>query len=424
MSCYFTGKSWRYDFWFRGQRYTGAKGFQTKWEAERAQALRKEELRSGIKKGSEQTQAGLPQAEQTAMPQTEDHKPEPVQGTQAPSVRDEAPPAFSATEQKVIPFPRPDNAEQANGVSFTETPAIATDMAFLDLLNKRLDWVRKYRSITHYNCYISQSKRWIELWGDKLCSQITDEEIVKHLEERRKISVYTANKDRRYLRSVFRHGIFTLKCKLLNDPSCGIPPYPENKKRKYVPSVRDLDKVIAVAKPADQDYLWAIRETVGRVGEINRMVWDDVDFENCTVVLYTRKTRTGDLEPRTLGMTTKLLEVLDRLYAKRDLSKPWVFWHRYWSRKAGKIVCGPYDDRKKLMRGLCKKAGVRYFRFHPIRHQGASVMAADGASLPAIQKRLGHARLSTTEIYLHSIGEDDRRAADHLEAGRERRGSK
>jgi site-specific recombinase XerD len=51
-------------------------------------------------------------------------------------------------------------------------------------------------------------------------------------------------------------------------------------------------------------------------------------------------------------------------------------------------------------------------------------MAADAASLPSIQKRLGHARLSTTEIYMHSIGEDDRLSADHLEAGRKRLGGK
>jgi integrase len=70
-------------------------------------------------------------------------------------------------------------------------------------------------------------------------------------------------------------------------------------------------------------------------------------------------------------MTQKLYEVLKRRYEKRDEDKAWVFWHRYWSKKAGRMVDGPYIDRKKFMRTLCEKAGVRYFRFHPIRHSGA-----------------------------------------------------
>ena len=79
-------------------------------------------------------------------------------------------------------------------------------------------------------------------------------------------------------------------------------------------------------------------------------------------------------------MTQTLHDVLMHRYENRDPDKPWVFWHRYWSRKAGKFVEGPYGDRKKLMKRLCKKAGVRYFRFHPIRHSGASIMDGEQCS--------------------------------------------
>jgi integrase len=75
------------------------------------------------------------------------------------------------------------------------------------------------------------------------------------------------------------------------------------------------------------------------------------------------------------------------------------------------------------MKRLCAKAGVRYFRFHPFRHQGASIMAGERVPLPTIQKTLGHSSLKTTVIYLHSLEDDDRRAMDRFEAGREKRGS-
>ena len=47
-------------------------------------------------------------------------------------------------------------------------------------------------------------------------------------------------------------------------------------------------------------------------------------------------------------MTDALFQILTRRAAARD-GQPWVFWHRYWSQKAGGWQTGPYQDRKKLM---------------------------------------------------------------------------
>jgi integrase len=105
--------------------------------------------------------------------------------------------------------------------------------------------------------------------------------------------------------------------------------------------------VIACANPDTKDYLWVIRETMARVGEINRLTWEDVNLDVGYVILYTRKKSGGHLTPRKVPMTKKLREVLSRRYQNRDASKPWVFWHRYWSQKKGEHVEGPYDDRKK-----------------------------------------------------------------------------
>ena len=62
------------------------------------------------------------------------------------------------------------------------------------------------------------------------------------------------------------------------------------------------------------------------------------------------------------------------------------------------------------MKILCGKAGVKYFRFHSLRHAGASIMDGNNVPLGAIQKILGHENRKTTEIYLHNIGEMERQA--------------
>ncbi len=288
-----------------------------------------------------------------------------------------------------------------------------TDTAFLDLVNLRLDHVRENHSEEHYRSYKYLGRRWAGKWGDLYCSEITAQMVYQHLLERKRISAYTANKDLRYFRATINYG---LEKKLIsNNPAEGLDFFPVDKKVKYVPPAEDIDKVIAIAKPDDQDFLWTIRETMARVSEVNRLRWEDVDFNRKYVILYTRKKKGGNLTPRTIPMTQKLYDVLLRRRENCDPGKPWVFWHRYWSRKAGKFCEGPYGDRKKLMKRLCEKAGVRYFRFHPIRHSGASIMDANNVPIVAIQKILGHENRKTTEIYLHSNDDLERKAISAFE---------
>ena len=99
----------------------------------------------------------------------------------------------------------------------------------------------------------------------------------------------------------------------------------------------------------------------------------------------------------------------------RDKTKPWVFWRRHWSRKAGKFVEGPYQQRKQLMATLCQQAGVKHFGFQALRRFGASVLEQANVPIGSIQRILGHENRLTTEIYLHSIGEAEREAMEVFE---------
>jgi integrase len=293
-----------------------------------------------------------------------------------------------------------------------------TDMGFLELVNLRLDYKKAYNAQSDYRTLLYMARRWVKKWGRLSCGELKSTMLQKHLLERREISAYTANKDLRYLRATFNFGL--RKKFIERNPAEGLEFFPVEKKIKYVPPSEDIDKVIFVADPDNQDYLWIIRETMARVGEINRLKWEDVNLQEKFVILYTRKKRGGHLTPRKVPMTQKLYEVLKSRYLKRDSGKPWVFWHRYWSRRAGRFCEGPYGDRKKLMNRLCEKAGVRYFRFHPIRHAGASIMDVNNVPLGAIQRILGHENRKTTEIYLHSIGNLERDAMAVFENARKK----
>ncbi|MDA2929568.1 tyrosine-type recombinase/integrase, partial [Acidobacteria bacterium AH-259-O06] len=270
----------------------------------------------------------------------------------------------------------------------------------------------------YYSDHRYLARRWVKSWEHLQCSEVTPEMIQRFVLHRAKeVSPHTANVEIRYLRATFNFG---KEHKWIRDnPTEGIKFLPVEKRIKYIPPLEDIEKVLAAADPDTQDYLWTIRDTLARVGEINRLTWADVNLLEKYVILYTRKKKGGHLTPRKVPMTQRLFLILSRRYTRRDPDKPWLFWHRYWSRKDSKRVEGPYQYRKQLMKQLCEKAGVKHFNFHALRHSGASVMEKHNVPIGDIQRLVGHENRKTTEVYLHSIGESEREAMSIYELATE-----
>jgi len=288
-------------------------------------------------------------------------------------------------------------------------------MAFLDLVNKRLDYVKAYHSESHYVDHFYMAKRWVKSWKRFSCKEITPDMIQTFLYKRNKdVSPFAANRDLRTLRAMFNFGMHPSRAWVEKNPTHGIAFFPVEKRIKYVPSKEDVIRVILAADLKTRDYLWSIILTMARMGEINRLTWQDVNFDQRYVVLYTRKKRGGHLTPRKIPMPDRLFVILSRRYANRDKKKPWVFWHRYWDRRSKSWIEKPYRDRSQVMKYLCIKADVKYFRFHALRHFGASILDQANIPLGSIQRILGHESRTTTEIYLHSIGDGEKVAMDVL----------
>lgn len=318
--------------------------------------------------------------------------------------------AAEAKKREEVANPRPVKVEPAEAEA---------DTTFLFLVNELLDHAKAYNSDRHYSEYVYMAKRWTKEWGKMDYRKMNTPMIERFiLKRKREVSADTANKEIRYLRRVFN---FAKKRKLITEnPVDDIAFLPTEKRIKHVPSPDDIDLVIELADCETQDYLWVFRDTLGRMTEINQMTWNDVNLEERYVILYTRKKKGGHRTPRKIPMTAKLHEVLSRRFKERKPSIPWVFWHEYISSKTKEKCVGPYQDRKYFMRGLCRDAGVPYFRFHAMRHSGASMLDRENVPIGSIQRILGHENRTTTEIYLHSIGDAEREAMDVFERARER----
>jgi integrase len=196
----------------------------------------------------------------------------------------------------------------------------------------------------------------------------------------------------------------------INNPCRNIQKYPESQFVKYIPPSEDLKKVLLAADPNDTDLLLVLFFTAGRIGEILRLTWEDINFERKTIRLFTRKRKGGGLQFDQLPINEDLYKILNRRWIKRYKNSPYVFSHPEHEEPI------KYGEKRYIMSKLCKKAKVKHFGFHAIRHHVASILLDSGkVSISEIQVQLRHKKPTTTDSYLHTLDPKLRRVANILE---------
>src|SRR3954452_18068550 len=170
------------------------------------------------------------------------------------------------------------------------------------------------------------------------------------------------------------------------------------------------EELEALRRAVPDDYLgaveWPLYLTAAmtglRQGELIALRWCDVDWSATRVRVADSFTRGAFDSPknhrgRSVPMADRLAAELERHFqasrwrAENDL----VFAH-----PATGHVLDSSKLRKRFYVAL-DRAGVHHITFHGLRHTFGTQMAAAGAPMRAIQEWMGHADISTTEIYAH-----------------------
>jgi integrase len=138
-----------------------------------------------------------------------------------------------------------------------------------------------------------------------------------------------------------------------------------------------------------------------RRGEILSLKWDQVDLKHGFILLD----RCKNGERREVPINATLRQTLQGLTRRLDI--PYVFYDS--------VTCKPYGDVKRSFHTSLRKAGIRDFHFHDLRHTFASHLVMAGVDLITVSRLLGHKTLTMTLRYAHLAPAHMQKAVDILD---------
>jgi integrase len=170
------------------------------------------------------------------------------------------------------------------------------------------------------------------------------------------------------------------------------------------------EELEALMRAAPDDYLGDVERplylcaamTGLRQGELIALRWCDVDWSASRVRVADSYVRGAFDSPK--SHRGRSVPMGDRLGAELELHFQASRWRGENDLVFAHPLTGHVLDASKLRKRFyeaLERAELRRITFHGLRHTFGTQMAAAGAPIRAIQEWMGHADISTTEIYAH-----------------------
>lgn len=177
---------------------------------------------------------------------------------------------------------------------------------------------------------------------------------------------------------------------------------PENNKRLRYLSQEECTALVDACDVHLRPIVIAALNTGCRKSEILGLRWDThIDLRHGFILLD--KTKNG--ERREIPINATLKAVFQGITRRLDV--PFVFFDM--------ITGKPYKDVKRSFPSACKRAGIRDFHFHDLRHTFASHLVMAGVDLTTVKELLGHKDIKMTLRYAHLAPSHKVKAVDILD---------
>ena len=290
----------------------------------------------------------------------------------------------------------------------------AFDIQLRNLIDQFLEHLRYERNVSSHTLrnYSSDLEQFIDFLTHNKTREAPEVSEIDHLTIREWLSsLHTAQKRkssiarklaalRTFFQFLVREGVLELNpAKLVSTP----------KQEKKLPKHLSIEEAIRFIESPDQEtdlgkrdraMLELMYATGVRVAELTTLNLTDVDFGN-QLIRVTGKRRKqrivpfGDPAGEAMRdyLTVRAKFLFNAPISKRDDEALFLNYQgtRITTRSVGRMV-------EKYIR-IC--AGMHNISPHALRHSFATHLLDSGADLRDIQELLGHARLSTTQVYTH-----------------------
>ena len=149
--------------------------------------------------------------------------------------------------------------------------------------------------------------------------------------------------------------------------------------------------------------------TGARRMEVMGLTWRDLDLTSGVVTFRQTKNRTT----RAVGLVPAVVEILKA--RPRGIGSALVFPGKPGEAKPGEPPPEPHPiNLTTAWETALRRAGIKDFRWHDLRHTAASYLAMEGASLAEIAAVLGHRTLAMVRRYSHLSAEHTARVATKI----------
>lgn len=246
--------------------------------------------------------------------------------------------------------------------------------------------------------------RHTESWNERHLELITPQFVTAYLDEQEKcgMSRLMTNELLQFVKSIFTYGVELGV--LQSNPFLGMKARKVPRKRKQALTHEESHKLLTEAKRQQHPYyeIWMLTLALGlRRSELAGLKWDDIDWKHGLIYLQ-RQWIPGE------GIVNVLKSRSERVVSIPESILPFL---KEMKIKANSdfvvsIECNNWKKglQAKVLREFCRKIGIKEVTHHQLRATHITLALIDGVPLGIVKENVGHAKLSTTDVYFRSAG--------------------
>ncbi|WP_422802992.1 tyrosine-type recombinase/integrase [Streptococcus sp. FT1-106] len=188
---------------------------------------------------------------------------------------------------------------------------------------------------------------------------------------------------------------------------------------KKIPDILSLDEqerlldqfnLRYITSQRNQTMIQLLLNTGLRLAELTNLKWNDIDLMTGQLKVVEGK----GLKDRILWLNEETLSMLGKW--KQRQFKEWGKSHLVFTTR----TLRPLDGKavRSMIKTYSDKAGIKkHITTHSLRHTFASDLLRDTKNIRIVQKALGHADISSTQIYTHIVDEELEEALKSFRSG-------